>query len=282
LGIRASGGKSVSELEALQKWMGAALRRRRALPGAPDVEREAALRIRGNERLSPAAQLEIYREQFWLRHTASLLEDFPGLSGILGQKDWERLVEGYLEDTIPTSWTLRDLGSKLPSYVERAAWLPHHALSIDMARFEWAHVEVFDAADATPLDAQRLARILPEAWETATIVLAPALALLEVRYPVARLRSDLRAGAPALPPPDPSPGFLVIHRDEGLNLCCRELERSAFELLLALRAGEPLVVACESARARVPVDATAFESKLAGWFRTFGTLGWVVDVQTPR
>ena len=78
----------MSATRETQVWMAELLRRRRALPRDAEVAERARLLIRGNDRLSPVEQLEIYREQFWLRHTASLLEDFPGLSGILGQEAW--------------------------------------------------------------------------------------------------------------------------------------------------------------------------------------------------
>ncbi|HEX7668691.1 MAG TPA: hypothetical protein VF395_03865, partial [Polyangiaceae bacterium] len=71
-------------LRETQEWMAELLRRPRALPPDARVSELAAVHLAGNGRLAPDRQLEIYREQFWLRHTASLLEDFPGLSGVLG------------------------------------------------------------------------------------------------------------------------------------------------------------------------------------------------------
>src|SRR5204862_1087507 len=113
-----------------QEWMAVLLRRGRALTRDAGVVEAARLHIRGNDRLSPVEQLEIYREQFWLRHTASLLEDFPGLSGILGQADWERLVEAYLAETSLSSHSLRELGEALPAFVERSRSFSHHELCI--------------------------------------------------------------------------------------------------------------------------------------------------------
>ena len=80
--------------------MALALRRRRALDADPDATAFAEAEIAANERLSSVERLEIYRVQFWLRHTSSLVEDFPGLCGVIGQSAWERLVEGYLEDRV--------------------------------------------------------------------------------------------------------------------------------------------------------------------------------------
>ena len=163
-------------------------------------------RIVGNDRLLPVEQLDIYREQFWLRHTASLIEDFPGLGGIIGQEDWERLVEGYLTEHAPDSWTLRNLGARLPAYVARATYLPHHEVCVDMARLEWSYIELFDARDVAGIDPGKLSAIAEDAWERAVIVLNPALALLEVDYPVAELRRALREESIApVPIPERAP-----------------------------------------------------------------------------
>src|SRR5262245_25140949 len=105
-----------SELSALQQWMSALVSRRRGLVDDAAIAADVRRHIAGNERVSPAEQLEIYREQFWLRHTDSLVEDFPGLSGILVQDDWDRLVFDYLERFPPDSPTLRDLGARLPNF----------------------------------------------------------------------------------------------------------------------------------------------------------------------
>jgi hypothetical protein len=64
--------------------------------------------------LPPVEWLEIHREQFWLRHTSSLVEDFPDVSGILGQDAWATLIECYLEAHPPRSCTLRYLGLHFP------------------------------------------------------------------------------------------------------------------------------------------------------------------------
>jgi hypothetical protein len=101
----------VTELSELQSWMAELLVRRRALARDPEVTAAASERVTGNDRLLPVDQVEIYREQFWLRHSASLVEDFPGLGGILGQDDWERLIEEYLEAVPPVAYSLRDLGN---------------------------------------------------------------------------------------------------------------------------------------------------------------------------
>ncbi|HXK19570.1 MAG TPA: DNA-binding domain-containing protein [Polyangiaceae bacterium] len=264
-------------LSELQRRMVGALRHDGALTQHAGWSQFALEHVSGNDRLSPAEQLEIYREQFWLRHTGSLVEDFPGLSGILGQEDWEKLAEHYLREVTPDSYTLRDLGARLPELIERASWLPHQALCLDMARLELAYIEVFDARDTPPLAPERLATIPEEAFADARLVIAPSVRLLEVRYPVADLRRRLRTdSAEAVAIPDESPLQLVVYRRE-LGLWDMPLSRVAFAFLSGLVAGKSLGAAAEMA-ASTPEAESELAQSIGGWLGEWTTKGLVCDV----
>jgi hypothetical protein len=267
-----------ASLHELQHWMAAQLRRRRDLTRDAETTALAARYFTGNDRLSPVEQLEIYREQFWLRHTSSLVEDFPGLGAIVGQHAWERLVEEYLETYIPDCRSLRDLGRKLPDFVESCTWLEHRALCADMARLEWAYVELFDAPDAHALSPQKLSSIPPDAWQRARLVLNPALRLLEVQYPVAELRRRVQETGNAGDIPLESSRHLVLYRSLDRAIQNQAITAGAFELLRALGAGIPLVPACEAAMAAVPLEATRIEAKIGEWFQRWGEQAWIIDV----
>jgi hypothetical protein len=264
-------------LSELQRRMATALRHTGSLGGHPEWSRFAEEQISGNDRLSPADQLEIYREQFWLRHTSSLVEDFPGLGGILGQADWEKLAEQYLRELPPASYTLRDLGSHLPELIERASWLPHRALCLDMARLELAYIEVFDARDTPPLAPERLAAIPEPSLGGARLVIAPPVRLLQLRYPVADLRRQLRADSDAAPPiPDESPLQLVVYRRE-LGLWDMPVSLVAFAFLSGLAAGKPLGAAAEMA-ATSPEAESELAQHIGAWLAEWTTKGLICDV----
>jgi len=270
----------LSDLSELQARMTRALRRRRALETDSEAVAFADAEIAGDERLSPVERLEIYRVQFWLRHTSSLVEDYPGLCGVIGQSAWERLVEDYLAGSPPLTPTLRDLGTRLPEFVEQASWLEHHDLCVDMARLELAYLEAFDAPDVAPLDPARLAAIPEQAWERARMVLNPSLGLLAVRYPVADLRRRLRSDeAGHVPIPDPRPQNLAVYRRD-LGLFDAVLSDGAFTLLRALERGEPLLAACEAAQSATPIEIEDVAAQIGGWFRDWARKGLVVDVVT--
>ena len=264
-------------LSELQRGMALALRHGGSLAKDATFSAFAASNVSGNERLSPVEQLEIYREQFWLRHTSSLVEDFPGLGGILGQDDWEKLAEQYLREVTPDSYTLRDLGARLPEVIERASWLPHQALCLDMARLELAYIEVFDALDVPPLAPERLAAIPEESFAEARLVIAPSVRLVSVRYPVADLRRKLRAESDeAVAIPDESPQRLVVYRRE-LRLWDMPVSQVAFTFLAGLAAGKSLGAAAELA-AKSPEAEAELGASIGAWFQEWTAKGLVSDV----
>jgi hypothetical protein len=265
------------DLSELQRSMALALRHGSSLAKDAAFTAFASGNISGNERLSPVEQLEIYREQFWLRHTSSLVEDFPGLGGILGQADWEKLAEQYLREVVPDSYTLRDLGSRLPEVIERASWLPHQALCLDMARLELAYIEVFDALDTPPLAPERLAAIPEDSFGDARLVVAPSVRLVSVRYPVADLRRKLRAQTEEpVAIPDQSPQQLVVYRRDR-QLWDMPLTQVAFAFLAGLAAGQTLGKAAEIA-ANSPEAETEIASSIGAWFQEWTAKGLVSDV----
>jgi hypothetical protein len=268
----------MAELSELQAQLTQLLQRRGSIPADEQACGAARDALTGNDRLSPAEQLEIYREQFWLRHTGSLLEDFPGLSGVTGQRDWERLSEEYLASHPPSSYTLRDLGAQLPEYVAGCGFLEHRELCWDMARLEWAYVEAFDARDSAALEPAKLAAIPAEKWPGARLVLDPAVRLLRVSYPVATLRSQLkRAGDQRIEVPAKQPQCLVVHRRDGA-VFYSEVSSSAFELLEALSEGQCLGEALATVMQRV-ADPAEVASNLQTWFRSWAAAGWFSSVE---
>lgn len=272
-------------LSELQSWMVEVLRHPRALGCCPEMVLRANVHFGENERLSPAAQLEIYRRQFWLRHTSVLVEHFPGLSRILGQQAWEPLAESYLEEHGRDVVSLDDLGSAMAEHLLARPEIPHQKMCVDMARLEWAYQVAFAAADDAPISAKKVAGIPPEHWSEAILSLASSVQLLALRYPVASLRRAFRSDPPCSHRddfPEERPHYLVVYRREG-ELWDKEVSLPAFLLLEQLKTQVPLAAACEAVVRACPDAQAVFNAELRVWFTHWGRLGWIVDVHgAPR
>ena len=128
--------------------------------------------------LRAAERVGIYQGMYLPRMLEALESDYPGLAHFLGHDRWTRLVRRYLTAHPSRSYTLNELGRRLPEFV-RAHGLPRPAFCHDLARLEWAMSQVFDApahaADRRRGDRRRCGR---GELERARLVPSAALRLL--------------------------------------------------------------------------------------------------------
>ncbi len=260
------------ELRSLQEFMADVLQKPRPLAEHGELAGATPGVIAGNERLSPVEQLDIYREQFWLRHTGALEEDYTTLVHVLGHEAFHSMCADYIEAFPPDSWSLRDLGAKLPEFLEKTAQFADDPLIIDLARYEWAFVDAFDAPSAPPLDAAAIAAASEDEWSRAKLDLAPSVQLVHARFPVDELRAEVQKGeSPERPPPKDV--HLVVWRGPDA-MKYLDVEPAALALLQRLARGEPLATACEAIAAEEP----AIEEKVGAWFQQWSQLGWIARV----
>jgi hypothetical protein len=228
--------------------------------------------VAGNERLSPVEQLDIYRQQFWLRHRDALREDYATVANVLGDEAFGALCEAYLGACPPDSFTLRDLGARLPDFVARTEPWARDALLIDLARYEWAFVDAFDAPDAAPLDAQAIAAATEDDWTRAKIELAPSVQRVCARYPVDEMRAAVQRGESPGRPAEKDVCLVVWRAPDAMKYL--DVEPAAYALLARLATGEPLASASE----RVAQQDAAIGEKVGPWFRDWSGLGWIARV----
>ena len=159
---------------------------------APDgraMTEVAASFIAPNSRLTAFERLEIYNRQYWYRVLGALAEDFPALRALIGERRFEALSIAYLTEHPSRSFTLRNLGSKLPEWL--AAHPEHagrrHRLAVDVARIEWAFVEAFDAPERDPLTQRQIAALQGDS----KLALQPCLQLVALSYPADDLVLEL-------------------------------------------------------------------------------------------
>ncbi len=162
----------------------------------PEAEHSVTDYIKPNDRLSSFERLEIYNKQYWLRVIGAVAEDYPALQAAMGEKSFDRMVLAYVKENPSTSFTLRNMGAKLPEWLaEHAEFAPRrHDLMLDVARLEWAYVEAFDSASVAPLTPEDFAELGAES----KLSLQPHLQLLDLKHPVDELVLAVhRATAPS-------------------------------------------------------------------------------------
>ena len=170
-----------------------------ALASAGDPEGASLARlVRGDARLSAHIRLAVYANAYFERILECLESDYPAVRWALGEEWFRDLVTAFLIAHPSRHPSLRFAGARLPGYLANDSrsdpfrrgrpWLP------DLARYEWALVDAFDAADADPLPADALRAVDPEAWGSLKFTFQPALQLVALEWPVRRLRDACEAG----------------------------------------------------------------------------------------
>ena len=250
----------------------------------------AAEFIKPNDRLTSFERLEIYNRQYWFRVLSSFAEDFPGLRAVLGGRRFDAVAQAYVKDCPSRSFTLRNLGSRLESWLRRhPAWAgSRQALAIDMVRLEWADIEAFDGKAEPALKPEDLAEADPSRLR---LRLQPYMQLLHLRYPVDDLllavRSDddtefasnafterrKRKRVLAVARLKPSPIFLAVHRLDD-SVYFRRLEPEEFLILSRLREGKKLNHAIESALRRSSIEPADRPAMVERWFHAWAALSW--------
>lgn len=263
----------------------------RTLADGSTTVRAAAALAKPNDRLTSVERLEIYNRMYWFRVLDSLHEDLPALRAVLGPRRFLRLTEAFLRKCPSRYWTLRDLPQRLPDFIRRHPRLtaPHTALCVDVARFEWAQIEVYDGAAFPVFTIDDLLDADPAKLR---LGLQPYIQWLDLRHPVddfvlairkreALLRGDAsnaptelrrRAGS-RVPRPRRARCCVAVHRHAG-KIYFKRLEPAAFALLAAIRDGQPLATALAAGIPRTQRPRTDWPAKVQGWFRAWMELGW--------
>jgi Putative DNA-binding domain len=285
------------DLASLQREMAAAVMQpltkdenmRETAPDGRPMDEVAASFIAPNSRLTSFERLEIYNRQYWYRILGALAEDFPALRALIGAQHFEALSIAYLTEHPSRSFTLRNLGSKLPQWL--TAHPEHtgrrHRLAVDLARMEWAFVEAFDAPERDPLTQRQIAALQGDS----KLTLQPCLQLVALSYPADDLVLELHqrekrqtseagvaheddSAAATIPSLRLRPTWLAVHRVD-LSVYYRRIEREEFQTLVALRDGSPLGEALEAGFVSSRIPERKRPDRVQQWFGSWAELGWI-------
>ncbi len=293
--------RSTRDLAALQRAMWTVISRpltsgnrmpRRWTDGRP-TSAVAAQIAKPNDRLTSFERLEIYSRMYWFRVLDSLYEDCPGLRAALGDARFIKLAEAYLVKYPSRSFSLRNLPERMRRFIrEEPRWTkPHTALCHDIARFEWARVEVFDTASFPVFTTDDLLDANPARLK---LDLQPYLQLLELDHPLddffvaVRQRDELSRGeasntavgavgggreARKVSLPKRAQTFIAVHRLGGTTYYKR-LEPAAFKILTAIRRGRPLTASLAAGIPPARNPREDWPAKVQEWFKNWMELGW--------
>jgi hypothetical protein len=232
----------VSELGSIQETFAAALADGSRAPRAAKLFRGAP--EKAMERLA------VYRGNVVSNAGKALANAYPIAVKIVGDEFFEALSREYLRRHPSTSGDLNVFGERFADFLEAFPHTQDLPYFPDVARMEWLVHRAHYARDAERLDVRRLASIRESAWGRLRPVLAPACALFESRWPLARIwevHQDGYAGEFSVDL-DSGPGRILVYRPD-LRVRVAPLSVGAHRFLQRASAGDSIAVALEAATA---------------------------------
>jgi hypothetical protein len=211
------------------------------LRGEAGIEDE----IIGDARNPASARLGVYTGAYVARLVAVLGESFPAVRMALGAKSFERSIGDFVHRHPSRFRSARAYGEELSTWLATNLDGTRARGLADLARFEWAVADAFDAADAVVLAPSELAGIDPAGWPRLQFTFSPTLQRVNLTSnAVAWWKFACAAQSrPSRWRPTCTQHWLIWRQD--LAVCYRRLSRAETQALDAARAGRCFGELCE-------------------------------------
>jgi hypothetical protein len=135
----------------------------------------------GTARVSIATRLGIYSDGYCSRLIEALQANFPALAKLLDE-DFAALGTAYVRANDSTFRSIRYYGAGLADFLAEHADYAQAPILAELARWEWAMTEVFDAADEAPLAPSVFSQIEPSRWGDLQFRFHPSVRRLDLKW----------------------------------------------------------------------------------------------------
>lgn len=129
-------------------------------------------------------RFSVYRNNVAVSLTRALETAFPVIRKLVGEEFFSAMAGLYLRAHPPETPLLMFYGQQFPAFLQGFAPVAHLPYLPDVARLELALRESYHAADASPVPAETLGNIAPEALAASRLRLSPALRLVRSGFPI--------------------------------------------------------------------------------------------------
>ncbi len=230
----------------------------------------------GTHRVAVATRLDIYGGGYGARLTEALQANYPVLAELLGEPDFAALAAAYIRGHDSQYASIRYYGDELGEFLGDDPVYSGIPVLAELARWEWAMTETFDAADAPTLPLSAMADISPDEWSAVRFEWHPSVRRLELAWNVPQIWKALSAdGGRPEPSLSAEPGQWLLWRRE-LDIFFRSLTPSETAALDAAGTGGSFGEVCDLLCAFFGEDAAAAQA--AAYLREWLQSGLIVGI----
>jgi len=204
--------------------------------------------VTGTNAVTSEKRLAIYANAYHARLVEALETDYPALSTVIDENAFISLCHQYTHAYPSEYYSLRWFGQHFSVFMRKHKDFVDAEYLVELADFEWAFIMAFDAADASLVTEDDIARIPQEAWLALKMVVHPSVQLIRHNWNVLAM---WRAARDEQPVPEPQrleePAQYVIWRDQSSTTTqYRYLEADEAVALDMASKGASFVGICEA------------------------------------
>ena len=237
-----------------------------------------AAQLEASQGIAPNLGLQIYTHAYAARLREALHSDHAALAWYLGDERWLRACNDYIARHPSQHRSLRHFGNQLPEFLRHHPSHGAHPRIAELAAFERALLDSFDAADAPTADWQALLAMPEAAWPTLCPRFHPSLVRQSTRTNAVQVWMAAQSGQP-VPKNRRIVGVRRTHwaiwRDIDLITHFRSLSEPEVAALDHFRASGDFAACCELLMQWLPADDVPAQA--LAFLRQWCSDGWIVS-----
>lgn len=220
-----------------------------------------------------ALRLAIHIDGYPARVREALLESFPAVHHVVGERAFTGMVYRFLPELPEKEYNLNRVGRALADFLRRDPLTERLPFLSDLATLEWRLVEAFHAPSLEPFELGRCAEWREVDWRRAQFRFQPAVSVTCSNWPIREIWQ-----ARTLPLQEIKIDLVgrtdrVLVYRRGLAVECESLGESEAKLLCSLLGGLRLGEALEAIE-----PGEAEDTDLSQWFARWVSLGLITRV----
>lgn len=281
-----------AELKTTQEWFASIITRplienSKMIETSPcgfSMEQEAPRYIAPSHTMKPHKRIELYNQQYWWRLLSVMQEIYPLVTRLFGYYNFnEQIAIPYLQKYHPNTWSLNDIGNRLPQWVEEEYKESDKQLILDSAHLDLAFNRAFAIKQLPPFDITQLPN--PKDLSSLldkTLYLQPHIHLFNFNYDLFEFRKkfikedgDYWINHDFPPLEKKKKYYFVLYRTRNNNIGWNEISAGEQFLLSLFQNGISIENACdllEKAGDEIYQEAI---KNLHKWFQEWIIRGWL-------
>ncbi|MGR9107369.1 MAG: HvfC/BufC N-terminal domain-containing protein [Gammaproteobacteria bacterium] len=229
---------------------------------------------------SAVERFGVYAEAYRLRLVEALSADYPAIQEWLGDEAFGQLGRAYADAYPSSHFSIRWFGRHLPDFLGDSPAYCNQPAFQELAAFEWAMSEAFDAADNPPITEIQMASVDAARWPQLRLAMHPSLRTLELNYNTPIRWKDLNRKESPPPLEKLTERVTWAVWRQNLRILFRSLAYPESRALKAFQEGLTFAEVCE--RMCEWLDETEVAIHAAQYLRTWLQEGWITGISTSN